>query len=200
MARTIHSLSPRSKGPFIAVNCGALPDTLLESELFGYKAGAFTGANKDKLGRFALAKGGTLFLDEIGEISPALQVRLLRVLQERTYEPLGGIRSENADVQGHRSNQQRPFQPGSTRTFSGRSLLPGQRCTYRITPAAPAKRRYSLSRRTICRPVQSIAAKIRTGESLGKHYRYSWLTIGQAIFVNWKMLSSELSFSAGTGI
>lgn len=98
MARTIHSLSPRSKGPFIAVNCGALPDTLLESELFGYKAGAFTGANKDKLGRFALAKGGTLFLDEIGEISPALQVRLLRVLQERTYEPLGGIRSENADV------------------------------------------------------------------------------------------------------
>jgi len=98
MARTIHSLSPRSKGPFIAVNCGALPDTLLESELFGYKAGAFTGANKDKLGRFALGKGGTLFLDEIGEISPALQVRLLRVLQERTYEPLGGIRSENADV------------------------------------------------------------------------------------------------------
>lgn len=98
MARTIHSLSPRSKEPFIAVNCGALPDTLLESELFGYKAGAFTGANKDKLGRFALAKGGTLFLDEIGEISPALQVRLLRVLQERTYEPLGGVRSENADV------------------------------------------------------------------------------------------------------
>lgn len=98
MARTIHSLSPRNRAPFIAVNCGALPDTLLESELFGYKAGAFTGANKDKPGRFALAKGGTLFLDEIGEISPALQVRLLRVLQERTYEPLGGIRSESADV------------------------------------------------------------------------------------------------------
>jgi transcriptional regulator with PAS, ATPase and Fis domain len=98
MARTIHSLSPRAKGPFIAVNCGALPDTLLESELFGYKAGAFTGANKDKPGRFALAAGGTLFLDEIGEISPALQIRLLRVLQERMYEPLGGIHSEKADV------------------------------------------------------------------------------------------------------
>lgn len=98
MARTIHSLSPRKKAPFIAVNCGALPDTLLESELFGYKAGAFTGANKDKPGRFALAKGGTLFLDEIGEISPALQVRLLRVLQEKTYEPLGSVRSESADV------------------------------------------------------------------------------------------------------
>ncbi len=98
LARAIHEQSPRKTGPFIAVNCGALPDTLLESELFGYKRGAFTGAEKDKPGRFALAKGGTLFLDEIGEISPALQVRLLRVLQERTYEPLGGTRSEKADV------------------------------------------------------------------------------------------------------
>ncbi|OGK02861.1 MAG: Fis family transcriptional regulator, partial [Candidatus Raymondbacteria bacterium RifOxyC12_full_50_8] len=98
VARTIHGLSPRQKGPFIAVNCGALPDTLLESELFGYKAGAFTGANSDKPGRFALAKGGTLFLDEIGEISQALQVRLLRVLQDRIYEPLGSTRSETADV------------------------------------------------------------------------------------------------------
>jgi PAS domain S-box-containing protein len=98
VARTIHSLSPRNRGPFIAVNCAALPDTLLESELFGYKAGAFTGAHKDKPGRFALAKGGTIFLDEIGEVSPALQVRLLRVLQERIYEPLGATRSEAADV------------------------------------------------------------------------------------------------------
>jgi transcriptional regulator with PAS, ATPase and Fis domain len=98
VARTIHSLSPRHKGPFIAVNCGALPDTLLESELFGYKAGAFTGANRDKPGRFAMAKGGTLFMDEIGEVTPALQVKLLRVLQERIYEPLGATRSEAADV------------------------------------------------------------------------------------------------------
>jgi transcriptional regulator with PAS, ATPase and Fis domain len=98
VARTIHALSPRHKGPFVAVNCSALPDTLLESELFGYKAGAFTGANKDKPGRFALAKGGTLFLDEIAEVSPALQVRLLRVLQERSFEPLGSTQSETADV------------------------------------------------------------------------------------------------------
>jgi transcriptional regulator with PAS, ATPase and Fis domain len=98
VSRTIHLLSPRSQGPFIAVNCGALPDTLLESELFGYKAGAFTGANKDKPGRFAMARGGTLFLDEIGEVSPAMQVRLLRVLQERTYEPLGATRSESSDA------------------------------------------------------------------------------------------------------
>ncbi|MFQ3621114.1 MAG: sigma-54 factor interaction domain-containing protein [Spirochaetales bacterium] len=84
--------------PFIVVNCGALPDTLLESELFGYKAGTFTDITKDKPGRFSLAKGGTLFLDEIGEISPFLQVKLLRVLQERTFEPLGSTRSEIADV------------------------------------------------------------------------------------------------------
>ncbi len=98
VARTIHELSPRRKGPFVAVNCGALPDTLLESELFGYKRGAFTGASQDKPGRFALAKGGTLFLDEIGEVSPALQVRFLRVLQDRIYEPLGSTRSETADA------------------------------------------------------------------------------------------------------
>ncbi|MFH1009439.1 MAG: sigma 54-interacting transcriptional regulator, partial [Candidatus Latescibacterota bacterium] len=98
VARTIHSLSPRNQGPFIAVNCAALPDTLLDSELFGYKAGAFTGASKDKPGRFLLAKGGTIFLDEIGEVSQALQVRLLRVLQERVYEPLGATHSEAADV------------------------------------------------------------------------------------------------------
>lgn len=98
LARALHSLSPRHDKPFIAVNCGALPDTLLESELFGYKAGAFTGAERDKPGRFSLADGGTLFLDEIGEISPALQVRLLRVLQEKSFEPLGGTRSVRVDV------------------------------------------------------------------------------------------------------
>ena len=98
LARTIHALSPRKQGPFVAVNCGALPDTLLESELFGYKAGAFTGANKDKPGRFALAGGGTILLDEIADISPALQVKLLRILQDRVYEPLGATRSETADA------------------------------------------------------------------------------------------------------
>jgi PAS domain S-box-containing protein len=97
-ARAIHNLSFRKDNPFIAVNCGALPDTLLESELFGYKAGAFTDAKKDKPGRFALAEGGTIFLDEIGDISPAVQVRLLRVLQDKTYEPIGGVSSVKADV------------------------------------------------------------------------------------------------------
>jgi len=90
LARAIHSAGPRAARPFVAVNCGALPDSLLESELFGYKRGAFTGADRDKPGRFALAKDGTIFLDEIGEVSPSMQVRLLRVLQERQFEPLGG--------------------------------------------------------------------------------------------------------------
>ena len=97
-ARALHSLSNRKSKPFVAVNLGALPDSLLESELFGYKAGAFTGARKDKPGRFSLAEGGTIFLDEIGDISVALQVRLLRVLQEKTFEPLGSTGSEKADV------------------------------------------------------------------------------------------------------
>jgi PAS domain S-box-containing protein len=97
-AKAIHSLSHRKDKPMVTINCGSLPDTLLESELFGYKAGAFTDAKKDKPGRFALAKGGTLFLDEIGDISQLLQVRLLRVLQDRIYEPLGSVKSETADV------------------------------------------------------------------------------------------------------
>ena len=98
IARALHNHSSRREGPFVSVNCGALPDNLLESELFGYKAGAFTGARKDKPGRFALAEGGTIFLDEIGDMSPPLQVKLLRVLQEREYEPLGAVHPVKANV------------------------------------------------------------------------------------------------------
>ena len=98
LARALHNLSHRKDKEIIPVNCGALPDNLLESELFGYKAGAFTDARKDKPGRFAQAEGGTIFLDEIGDISPALQVRLLRFLQERTYEPLGATETVKADI------------------------------------------------------------------------------------------------------
>ncbi len=98
IARTVHNLGPRRDGPFVAVNCGALPESLAESELFGYVKGAFTDAATDKPGRFALAEGGTLLLDEIGEISPAMQVKLLRVLQEREFTPLGAVRPVRADV------------------------------------------------------------------------------------------------------
>lgn len=98
IASAIYHASNRSDKPFIIVNCGALPDTLLESELFGYKAGAFTDARKDKKGRFAAAEGGTIFLDEIGDIPHSLQVKLLRVLQNRVYEPLGSNTPVKADV------------------------------------------------------------------------------------------------------
>ncbi len=98
VARQVHELSPRASGPFVKVHCGALPDNLLESELFGYEKGAFTGATARKPGRVELAMGGTLFLDEIGDITPAIQVKLLRILQDREYERLGGTRTLSADV------------------------------------------------------------------------------------------------------
>jgi PAS domain S-box-containing protein len=98
LAKALHHLSPRAEHPFVTVNCGAMPDTLLESELFGYKAGAFTDARRDKPGQFALARGGSIFLDEIGDTSSAFQVRLLRVLQEKRFTPLGGTKQEETDA------------------------------------------------------------------------------------------------------
>src|SRR5262252_6560967 len=97
-ARAIHGLSPRSAELFVPVHCGAIPEELLESELFGHVRGAFTGAINSRLGRFQLANGGTLFLDEIGDMSPKLQVKLLRVLQERKFEPVGANRTIEVDV------------------------------------------------------------------------------------------------------
>lgn len=98
IARSIHFLSSRKEGPFIKLNCAALSETLLESELFGHEKGAFTGAQSERKGRFEQAHGGTLFLDEIGDISPAFQTKLLRVLQEREFERVGGNRSIRVDV------------------------------------------------------------------------------------------------------
>jgi len=98
VARAIHDLSPRRGKPFIAVNCAAIPDTLLESELFGHEKGAFTGAAERRLGRFELADGGTIFLDEVGEMAPATQVKLLRVLEDRSFFRVGGTQAIKVDV------------------------------------------------------------------------------------------------------
>ncbi|SCY45672.1 sigma-54 interaction domain-containing protein [Desulfoluna spongiiphila] len=98
LARAIHSAGPRAAAPFVALNCAAFPDTLIENELFGHEKGAFTGADRRREGRISQAGGGTLFLDEIGDVSSAFQVRLLRLLQERTYEPLGTGRTESTNA------------------------------------------------------------------------------------------------------
>ena len=98
VARAIHYNSDRKNEPMIPVNCGAIPEDLLESELFGYEKGAFTGAVKTRVGRFELANGGTIFLDEIGDMSPSLQVKILRVLQEHEFERVGGVKSIKVDI------------------------------------------------------------------------------------------------------
>lgn len=99
IARAIHQMSPRRNSPFIAINCGAIPSELLESELFGHVKGAFTGAISNRIGRFEMADGGILFLDEIGDMSPSLQVKILRALQERSFEPVGAAKSVQVNVQ-----------------------------------------------------------------------------------------------------
>jgi len=116
-ARAIHNLSPRREKRFVPVNCAALPDTLLESELFGHKAGAFTDARKDKSGRFQLAHKGTIFLDEIGDISPAMQIRLLRVLQDGLIEPLGAEQPVPIDVRVVAATNKSLFDLVQKRTF-----------------------------------------------------------------------------------
>jgi len=98
VAKAIHGISSRKEKPFIVINCAGIPENLIESELFGYKKGAFTGANTDKEGLFGVADGGTVFLDEVGELTPAIQVKLLRVIQERTFTALGGIEEKSVDV------------------------------------------------------------------------------------------------------
>ena len=98
LARAIHQESPRASGPFVAVSCAALPETLIESELFGHEKGAFTSATQTRKGRFELADGGTLLLDEVGDLSPGVQVKLLRVLQERSFERVGGSKTLSVDI------------------------------------------------------------------------------------------------------
>ena len=127
IARAIHYLSPRKDAAFIKVNCAALTESLLESELFGHEKGAFTGAIGERKGRFELAHGGTLFLDEIGDVSPAFQAKLLRVLQEREFERVGGSKSVKVDVRLICATNRDLGEDGPARRVPRRPLLPHQR-------------------------------------------------------------------------
>ena len=127
VAQTIHELSPRATFPFVAINCAAIPETLLESEIFGHEKGAFTGAHDRRTGVFELAHRGTLFLDEIAEMLPATQVKLLRVLQERTFRRLGGRQEQSVDVRVIAATNVDPTEAARDRQAARGPLLPAQR-------------------------------------------------------------------------
>ena len=130
IARAIHHEGGRSSGLLVPVNCGSIPENLLESELFGHVKGAFTGADQVKPGLFEEAHKGTIFLDEIGELPLALQVKLLRVLQESEIRPVGAARTKTVDVAGHRGHIPEPFPNGGRRHFSGGSFLSVERIVH----------------------------------------------------------------------
>ena len=155
VARAIHYHSAQREMPLIKVNCAAIPETLLESELFGHVRGAFTGATNGKKGKFALADGGTIFLDEIGTMSQALQAKLLRVLQEREFEPLG-FRADAEDRRaGHRRDQSRSAADGRRRPLPGRPVLPPQRDPDSDAAAARAARRHPGAGRALRRQARA---------------------------------------------
>ena len=142
VARAIHRRSARRDQPFVEVACGALPETLLESELFGHVAGAFTGAVGEKIGKFMQADGGTIFLDEISTASPGMQVKLLRVLQDFEFEQVGGTKTFTVDTRVILATNEDLGQGGGRRPFPPGPLLPGQRDQHRAAAAAGADLRH----------------------------------------------------------
>src|SRR5213594_1789964 len=150
VASTIHRSSPRSRGPFVAVNCAALPETLLESELFGYEKGAFTGAAGRKEGRFELADGGTLFLDEVSDLSPVTQPKILRVLQEGEFERLGGTHTIQVDVRIVAATNQDLAEMVRERRFREDLYYRLNVITIRVPPSASVTRTSASSPSTSC--------------------------------------------------
>ena len=157
IAHAIHYSSLRAKKPFVKVNCAALPESLIESELFGHEKGAFTGAEARKKGRFELAEGGTLFLDEIGDINLATQVKLLRVLQEREFERVGGTETIKVERPADRGDQQGPGEGDRRRHVPRGPLLPAQRLHDLRAAAARAEGRPAAARRSLPREVRARA-------------------------------------------
>ena len=159
VARAIHARSAQRNMPLIKVNCAAIPETLLESELFGHVRGAFTGAATNKKGKFALADGGTILLDEIGTMSPVLQSKLLRVLQEREFEPLGSERSQQVDVRVIAATNRDLRQMVADGTLPGGPVLPPERDSHRdSTSAEPPRRHPGAGRVSSCASTSSAPA------------------------------------------
>ena len=151
VARAIHRNSPRADKPFVAINCAAIPEALLESELFGHEKGSFTGAIATKKGRLEIAEGGTVFLDEIGELAPMLQAKLLRALQQHEFERVGGTRTLKLDARVIAATNKNLEEAIKVEPVPPGSLLPferGLRC--RAAVARPA-RRYSSAGNVFCR-------------------------------------------------
>ena len=163
VARAIHRNSPRANRPFVTINCAAIPEGLLESELFGYERGAFTGASGQKKGRLELADGGVVFLDEIGELAPALQVKLLRVLQEREFERLGGSRPIPIDIRLIAATNKDLAAAVKARTFREDLYYRLNVVSLVVPAAARARGRHShpggIFCRQVCRQMQSQSQK-----------------------------------------
>ena len=161
VARAIHFSGDRGERPFVAVSCAALAETLLETELFGHEKGAFTGAVAQKKGKFELADGGTIFLDEIGDISPKLQVELLRVLQERRFYRVGGTEEIAVDVRVIAATNRDLAADGARGPLPRRSLLPAERDQHPHPAAARAARGHPAARAALPRAALARARHAR---------------------------------------
>ena len=181
VARALHFHSLRRDQPFVALNCGALPETLLESELFGHMRGAFTGAESTKKGLVEVAEGGTIFLDEIGEMTPMMQVKLLRVLQERKFRRVGGTEEIAADIRVVAATNQDLPKLVVGRAVSRGPLLPDQRHPDSAARAARAPRRHPAHRRsTSSRSTASRWGRPLTGDSRTRRWCCSSGITGRA--------------------
>ena len=191
IARAIHQHSQRASGPFVKINSTAIPENLLESELFGYEKGAFSGATTSKPGKFELADKGTLFLDEIGDVPPAIQVKLLRVLQEREFERLGGTKTLKVDVRLIAATNRDLARGPRGRHISRGSLLPPERRRHRYSAAARSQGRHSRPRQFFPREICARNRRKPDSHSITPQaMKLLWIFTGREMCANWKTSSS----------